>query len=857
MIKTYRRARGLSPAIAVSFAALCLPIAALCLSSCDALAGGAGTVTAPGTKDATNREILAGLGLKLDESAAKTGKGEAVSGDMNPLGPKVKRFFARYELSQVGATVAGHRYDLFDRGNNGDLSRMAAYSPAETGSEAGWLDKPKKSAAGDIDGDGRDEILTAAFDGPNKTISLKCASPDGTLRSVNLTNQAYMDDFGARTWLFDDFFMRDLTAGDFDNDGRAEFALSCMDKVLILESDLSVAGSFTLPDMGSNPIVRVEAGDLNGDDCADLVVVYGKNYNDPNKLCKYMIFKGGAGGLGIGVEDTSPLPAAGDTVQGQSGIQFCSGEVAIADYNGDGLNELVFAGLRWDDGRVEDSWAGGGAYMHLYALVWDPFDEAQGSWRRTFPKTAEHDFGRQDNDSTCVHPLNFYVPAVAAGDFDGDGKDGFLVGDRLFEVNASGEIKMAADQPFNGHDPDYFHGLIYDLAVAGDVTGDGRDDLVYMTHDVTPGWLGTGWSRPRQNRVNKLAVWGRNSSAVFGELHAYSLDSSDQHPTLALADADGDSLTVEYERHELAFSKPKILAVLASPPYWPEIMDLGNSATSYSTSTQAETTNQGHMGFYVGGSIGVGYEWNDAFGSGAGAELNIKATAESDFSWSWGTTTGYGTECTYSVNAGYDQVLFTGMPIDVYIYKVLAGPKAFVDANGPALTVSVPRQPRTSSLELGAYNASVKEEDRIPASIINHRIGNPYSYYSNADMAKLKAANPGWLFSEGTAVVTQNSGNSEINTWSSVVKTNGFDFDLKLGATVEGKAAYVVFDVSAGIRGGYSYEFSQGGETKVGGVVGCIPKLEDWSAKKFDWGLMMIPKTYGDQRFSFVTYWVE
>ena len=178
--------------------------------------------------------------------------------------------------------------------------------------------------------------------------------------------------------------------------------------------------------------------------------------------------------------------------------------------------------------------------------------------------------------------------------------------------------------------------------------------------------------------------------------------------------------------------------------------------------------------------------------------------------------------------------------------------------SGPTLTVSIPKKLSTNSLEISAYNAKVQEKDRIPDAIVNHKLGQPHSYYSLADKEALETQGKGyWLFSNGHAPVTQGSGTTTINTWNSAVKTNSFDFNMNVGAETNITLGYFQFAVDAGVSGGYSYEHEVGSGTSVQGVVGCIPVVSDWNANKFDWGLMMIPKTFGGQSFSLVTYWVE
>jgi hypothetical protein len=833
---------------------------ALVFSSCNTSSGSsAKTGDDASSEDSTNKEVLKSLGLTLDESTPKTGKGDEVSGAVNPLGKKISKFFTRYEVSQIGASIGSlGRYFVADSDTGGSLTKLSQYSTTETGADAAWLSLPKKSVSGDIDGDGKDEVVTAVFNGPEKVITFRWAGADGVLHSKNLEGQTYMDDFGARTWVTDNYFMRDFAAGDFNNDGYCEFAISCMDEVLILDHDLNVVGSFAVENAGTDPMIRIAIGDLNGDDYADLVVINGRRVGNKG-TSNYYIFQGGADGLGIpvgasGLDNYAELKG---TLSGKS-VNFCSGEAAIADYNGDGLNEIVFAGIQANTGFDDDYWDAsfnGFAKLHPYMTIWDPYNETTKSWIMSYP-VSDHDFGQVDSNGG-IHPRNLYVPRVAVGRFDGGTKDMFNVMDLIFYVNDKSEFVVFDKGPYTSSDKS-FHRMAYDLAVAGDVNGDGCADLVYFTFSETPWASAVPVHNEGLNVIGSLSVWGKTTGGTYAVLQTTSISSSSQCPTLALADVDTDSLTVEYDHHDLIFSDPKILAVLASPPYY-NGMDLSNSATSYTLSSQTDTTNGGHIGFYVGAAIGVGCEWGDDV-SGASAGISIKASIQSDFSWGWGETKSYGTDLTYTVNAGSDQVIFAGFPIDVYVYKILTGPAAFIAKNGPNVTISIPRQPEKNSMELSAYNSTVKGAYKIPASIMNHTIGNPHSYYSLTEKTALQtegANNGGWLFSEGTLAVTQGSGNTIINTWDSTTKTSTFDFDLTIGVDVEAKAGYLITEYQAGVTGGYSYEFSQTTGTSVSGEVGCITSLADWNKNHFSWGLMMIPKTFGDQKFSFVTYWVE
>ncbi|OHD81938.1 MAG: hypothetical protein A3J97_01405 [Spirochaetes bacterium RIFOXYC1_FULL_54_7] len=290
------------------FSAVLFMMASLLLASCKQPVGGDPTPPTPIPE--TNRALLLALGITPDESPPTTAGGDLVSGVMNPLGKKRSNLFTQYELFQAGASFPGlSRYFALDVPANGTTNQFAVYATTEEGGAGAWLSLPKKSLAADLDGDGTDEIVTALFDGQNGTITFKISRATGTMQTKILSNLTWMGNFGqgysgGREWHHDNYFMRDFTVGDFNNDGRPDFVLSCMKTVLILNSSLDIVGSFEVDDtQADDPYVRVEAGDLNGDDFDDLVVVNGRR-KESNGQSRYYIFAGSLQGLGIGLNAT-------------------------------------------------------------------------------------------------------------------------------------------------------------------------------------------------------------------------------------------------------------------------------------------------------------------------------------------------------------------------------------------------------------------------------------------------------------------------------------------------------------------------------------------------------------------------
>ena len=828
-------------------------------SPADSDKGGGDTDESP----TVNEEVLSKLGLDQDSSEQQNNKGEAVTEDMNPFGKRIFTYATEYEIFQAGADISSYgRHFMGEQDDYGnEMNILSQYNIPETGVGADWLDLPKKSISGDMDGDGYDEIITAVFDGEESRIYFKYAGPDGTYNIKALDNQTFMEGFGlraTRAWAHDDYFMRDFTAGDFDKDGLCDFALSCMTGVIILDNDLNVVGSFEVDDpddMGR--FVRVEAGDLNGDDFDDLVVVDGGLVEDgPGKgeYCdpgSYYIFQGGEEGLGIN-PNSDPLAYAElhDVLRGKS-VYYCSGEMALADYDGDGLKELVLAGVEESRGWDDDYFQSTGTLMDLvrqhanlglYASIIDPYNESTKTFIATHP-VDDYDL-KGINSNGGAHPRNFYVPRVVPGKFNGGTKDYFNVLDLILSINDSGEFEVFQDGMYTATDTTAYHNMAYDLAVAGDVTGNGCDDLVYMTFSTLPWDNGKDQHHADAIEITKFVVWGKNSSGNFTKIREIPIYEWNVRPNITLANVDDDSLVVEYETHELVYSDPKILAVLASPPYIDGVdMDLNNSSTTYKLSQVNETSHSGTLGFYVTTSFGFMAEEGE-FGASFGASIGVDITSE--WAWSWGQTRMLGHDISHIAHAeGDDQVIFAGVPMDVYSYKILTAPKkeGFLEEDGSYLsagdylTVNVPREPLIHSVSVGYYNSVVEEDQRIPRDILHHNIGDAFSYYTSSELADLVAEEKDddetWLATPDMNLVCQGHATLEVSKLKTITTTSTYNCDLTMGAEQENKYGYVYVNFGGGIHVGYAYEHNTSDGLEILGAVGSIIGYEDYENNLF------------------------
>jgi Ca2+-binding RTX toxin-like protein len=303
------------------------------------------------------------------------------------------------------------------------------------------------ASAGDVNGDGIDDLLIGA----------KFADPN-----ASATGASYV------------VFGRDrATAGDF----LANLNLSDLDG----SNGFQISGEVTLDQSGSSV---ASAGDINGDGIDDLII--GARYADPNGAssgASYVVFGSDAGfvpDLNLSTLDGSNgFQINGALAGDQAGFSVAS----AGDVNGDGIDDLIIAAPYADpNGRfsgttyvVFGSNAGFAATLELSGL--------DGS------------NGFRINGATLDDVSGFSV--ASAGDVNDDGFDDLIIGARAADPNGSmsgsSYVVFGSDAGFaavlNLADLDGANGFRIDgaaadhrsgfsVAGAGDVNGDGIDDLI-------------------------------------------------------------------------------------------------------------------------------------------------------------------------------------------------------------------------------------------------------------------------------------------------------------------------------------------------------------------------------------------
>ncbi len=790
----------------------------------------------------------------LDKLGVPTGT-EAARPDAQTLHPLQRRFSVfdkRSELFMSGvvawdATLFTGRYlnqrqVLLDDATSASAT-TPAYAPIFTADASldGWTEHDSASVAADLNGDGFEEVVILYR---NTTVNparaflrvIRRAATAGYEQSEEFALGEFAFTTGAPLGPFANL---QLAAGDMDGDGGDELAAALGKTLLVL--DWSGGGFTTLATVAHRPgetrpqVTTVAVGNLDLEPKAELVVVNGlySSLDDAN----YYVYSLGPSGLTLRAGgDVNPIKEAEDassfsTDYPQIAKNYGYARVAIGDLDGDNRNELIFAG---------------DVFNNALSVTVARLDPVNRSLQRL--TTSRFLMGWTEQ----------WLPALAvlnADGFEGGRKKELLAFRYILQLNADGRLvhRWGSSNPFL---PPLVHPTYWDKVAVGDFTGDGRDEVAYFYY-----------------YNNLLFIFGY-ADGGFRELKRINVAAEGHHTTLTAVNVDADSPIVKYTgEYELLWSAPQVVAVLAAPPFYTG-QDAGLGSTSLTFGRELADAATNTVGFYAGLAIGSSVE-TPFWGSAGAAKLAFTIDTSLDFNFTTGSSESV--RKTFGSPATEDQVVFASTPIDVYHYEVVVAPSG--GPPGERLTIQLPRTPWLTSKEVGWYNSRVAAEYRVPAEVLGHRIGDPWSYPTRADMLA--------LFADGSARV-----DPVVGAYSSVIPipleggfrtpdpfmlnmapgaggwqgielgrgaSSGFgtDFNLQVGVEFENVASGVLVGGKAGFHYGYSHSFTTTDSTSISGQIPNIPASMADKAP-YSVGLFAYPyPATGRGKYMVVKYWVE
>lgn len=766
--------------------------------------------------------MLENLGIDTSIGGPSDPNGNPLPSGYHPLGESIGSFAEKAEIFLAGNERSGYYNTLYDDGSQG----YAALRQASEGN-FNWQNYPKKALAADVDGDGVDEIMVLLADLSTGNIEFILldhnGSYDGGLSRksfpvANLQGEltGTANSGSSNTW--ENYYARfDAASGNVDNDPREELILIIGHQLWIFDDNAAnftqlVSYTATDHDPGSTTFLRGELGDIDLDGRDEIWLANGEG--NTNITAQYLIFDD----LVENPAMSSPL-YSGALRSGSGDYVLSAADLAVGDFDADGLVEAAFAGR----GGV-----GNNNYSSSHVtLVLDVSMNFSSQLEVAMAPNGQAD----DYTDGAKYAISGVVSVALLG-----GKQDFIAtyNDIYRLASDGGQLEHT---PWWGNEAISGLGVNFstdnypwlDLIASGDVTGDGREDIVYLTWDE-----------------DQLYIISSNDQGSLVLKDNFYVNSGQNGSfALCLPNVDADSPVLKYHDHELLFTDPIVLQVLASPPYYAGINQTGTGSTSFSFSEGTSSTTGSSHGLSVGYTLGAGFD-------ALLVEAEVKTTVENSFSWGTSITNEIVETTQFTTSLGQDMVVFTAIPFDVYYYEVLSSADA--SQVGDIVTINVPRTPRSYSQTVDLFNSHCKTM-QINDAVLKHQLGDPLSYATLSDRNALMDIGKGMFSQQGVSVGQGNSGNTN-SIEMTAANTSTFEYGLSVSLESEIQAGGIIAGNSVGYQYGFEYSQSILNGTAISGTVPNLP-VDAEGQLVFQWGIMAYPVVHQGQEFTVVSYWVD
>lgn len=740
----------------------------------------------------------------------------------------------------VGAQVTPN--GVIDEGSESvlaDLSAGNAWAEPKYGAE-NQFQNLRDVAAGDLDGDGFDEIAAVFVDQEDGVLKLRIFEDDAAGYASSTSSLSSGSDVRSVK----------LVALDDDGDGSDGLLIAIsyddgVDVVPIVDTDAGHAlnddGKTSLVQQaaGSKLYVRMAAGQLDYDNGIELAVVVNEaTGSDSSTSGLSMLYVLDDAGSGRAELRSDPVVAnVGGVVAAEAA------DVAVDDIDGDGLGEVVLAGatnLAW---HCDDD----------FSALLVAYDDASNGLAMLGATQEDLSYEQCPEFNSWKRWFVF----VATPDLDGDGVSEIAANHLIFDDFAESApftpMAGVALEPAaflrDDLDPGQYLSVATTALLAADVTGDGREDLMVY----------------HQNR-STMPVWGLSAVSIVGpEENGWAQLSniatpghhnaqSTARPLFVAANVDTDGSVLRYGQgsYQLVFTEPIIIAALAAAPCQAGIeQNVSACVTKFGQGTSQSV--DASLSVTVKASVTTGIEAgvNIPFVGevGVGVRETVTATAKA---WA-GLAYTVAKTITYSTGSLEDGVVFTSIPFDIYRYDILSHPEP--ELVGKQIVIRIPREPVTMIAERAFFNEALGGSGlTIGTNVFDHTPGDVSSYPSANRKDSLVSQFGGEQF--GPSGVGQGTGETELEIAVLNEISAGGSLALEYEKTVEASSGVAIAGFSVGYGAEAALSITSGSQTTYTGSVGSI-SASQYAANAYEWGIFTYVQGVGGQMIEVINYWVE
>ncbi len=368
------------------------------------------------------------------------------------------------------------------------------------------------------------------------------------------------------------------------------------------------------------------------------------------------------------------------------------------------------------------------------------------------------------------------------------------------------------------------------------------------------------------NQTYSCIDWGETKMVIAcpSENNYSNVSEVNSSFSLCLANTDNDSSYMNYAgTHYYRYSDPKVLAVLASPPYFKDLLGRGDlsgnyaeSTTSYSSTTGSESGSKTSSTISVGAYVSFEQEFS-VFGVKIG-QVEAEAVVKSGFTYETEKTSSLEQTISYSATSGEDKVALYSIPMEIYQYESYVP-----DANGvyeKVITeVNIPHEACVKLLDLSEYEMIAEDYSILPAvseNVLRHEIGDPSTYptstagYSVVAEYNGTPASVGYTSKDGGDTIAQ-----EIAMSTS--KGNSYSYSAGVEAKAGAGAGGVTVGVIAGAEaGGGTVSISTEGSS-FSGELQAMPVEAKPYGYAMNWKIFCYKYKGTDMEFPVVSYLVS